>query len=159
VTYVERDRSTPDRGTRPAHSAREDPSRERPVLAMELRTVASTNVIPTIRTVAADLAARADFDLDAIDDLRMAVDDLCAMVVRIAVDKAGLRCAFTVRPERIEVDVEIDIADPLPTGSFGWRVLECLTDGVSVLSVPAGSEGHDRVCITVVKQAVRAQRL
>jgi serine/threonine-protein kinase RsbW len=127
-------------------------------VALELRTAASTAVIPTIRTVAADLAARADFDLDSIDDLRMAVDDLCAMLVRIAADKTGLRCTFTVRPERIEVDVEVDVTDSLPTGSFGWRVLECLTDGVSVLSLPAGTGGHDRVCITMVKQAVSVQR-
>lgn len=151
MTYVDRDLSKPDPGTPSA-------AREGPVLALELRTAASTIVIPTIRTVAADLAARADFDLDSIDDLRMAVDDLCAILVRIAADKGGLKCAFTVRRERIEVDVEIDVADPLPTGSFGWRILECLTDGVSVLSLPAGSEGHDRVCVTVVKQAVRAQQ-
>lgn len=154
MTYVERDCSNPHSGTHPA-----DPSREGSVLVLELRTAASTAVIPTIRTVAADLAARVDFDLDSIDDLRMAVDDLCAILVRIAADKSGLRCAFTVRPERIEVDVEVDVADSLPTGSFGWRVLECLTDGVSVLSLPAGSGGYDRVCITVVKQAVSVPRL
>jgi serine/threonine-protein kinase RsbW len=154
VTYVERDRSNPDGGPEPA-----DPSRAGPILALELRTAASTTVIPTIRTIAADLAARADFDLDSIDDLRMAVDDLCAMLVWIAADKAGLRCAFTVRPERIEVDVEMEVVESLPTRSFEWRVLECLTDGVSVLSLPAGSAGHNRVCITVVKQAVRVQRL
>jgi serine/threonine-protein kinase RsbW len=157
VTYVERDCANPQGGTQPAPQPAEPP-REEPVLALELRTAASTIVIPTIRTIAADLAARADFDLDSIDDLRMAVDDLCAMVVRIAAEKAGLRCAFTVRPERIEVDVEVDVVDALPTGSFAWRVLECLTDGVSVLSLPAGSGGRDRVCIAVVKQAVRARR-
>jgi serine/threonine-protein kinase RsbW len=153
VTYVERDRSNPDSGTRPA-----DSSCEGPVLALELRTAASSAVIPTVRTVAADLAARADFDLDSIDDLRMAVDDLCAMLVRIAADKAGLRCAFTVRPERIEVDVEVEVVYRLPTRSFEWRVLECLTDGLSVLSLPADSGGHDRVCVSVVKQVVGVQR-
>jgi serine/threonine-protein kinase RsbW len=143
----------PDGGTRPA-----EPARERAVLALELRTAGSTAVIPTIRTVVADLAARADFDLDSIDDLRMAIDDLCAMLVRIAADKTGLRCAFTVRPERIEVDVEAEVVGPLPTDSFAWRVLECLADGVSVLSLPAGPGGHDRVCITVVKQAGEVRR-
>jgi serine/threonine-protein kinase RsbW len=118
-------------------------------------------VIPTVRTVAADLAARADFDLDAIDDLRMAVDDLCAVLVRVAADDAMLECRFTVCSERIEVVVEIDVdggVDPLPTGSFGWWVLECLVDEVSVESMPAEPGRCTRLCVTLAKDAVRAHQ-
>ncbi|PZS37822.1 MAG: anti-sigma factor, partial [Pseudonocardiales bacterium] len=117
MTYVDSGCSMPHRGA--------DSNSDESVLSLELRTAASTVSIPTIRTVAADLAARADFDLDSIDDLRMAVDDLCAMLVRIAAADATLCCTFTVRPERIEVVAETDVddlADPLPTGSFAWRV-------------------------------------
>lgn len=136
-----------------------DASPDESVLSLELHTAASTVAIPTIRTVAADLAARADFDLDAIDDLRMAVDDLCAMLVRIAAADATLHCTFTVRPERIEVTAEIDVddlADPLPTGSFAWRVLQCLADEVGATSVPAGPGRRGRVRITLAKDAVTA---
>lgn len=74
-----------------------------PVLPMiELQTPAHAVAIPVIRTVAADLAARADFELDSIDDLRMAVDDACAMLVGVAADGATLSCRFIVWPERIE---------------------------------------------------------
>jgi serine/threonine-protein kinase RsbW len=112
-------------------------SREESPLFVELHTAASTVAIPTIRTVAADLAARADFDLDSIDDLRMAVDDACAMLVRVAAQDAQLSCTFTVRPERMEVAAEVEVSDgpnPLPIGSFSWRVLECLADEVSAVS-------------------------
>jgi serine/threonine-protein kinase RsbW len=129
------------------------------VLSLELRTTASTVSIPTIRTVAADLAARADFDLDSIDDLRMAVDDLCAMLVRIAAANATLYCTFTVRAERIEVAAETDVgdlADPLPTGSFAWRVLQCLADEVGATSVPAEPGRPGRVRITLAKDALTA---
>ncbi|HWR48731.1 MAG TPA: ATP-binding protein [Pseudonocardiaceae bacterium] len=155
VTYVDRDCASPNGGTRPA-----EPSCEESVQPFELHTAASTIAIPTIRMVAADLAARADFDLDSIDDLRMAVDDLCAMLVRIAADKATLSCRFTVQPERIEVAAEVVVdgtAEPLPTGSFGWRVLECLADEVSAVSLPAEAGRRDRVRITLAKDAVRAQ--
>jgi serine/threonine-protein kinase RsbW len=155
VTYVDRDCATPNGGARPAESS------TRSALSLELHTAASTIAIPTIRTVAADLAARADFDLDSIDDLRMAADDLCAMLVRIAADNATLSCRFTVRPERIEVAAEVDIddaADSLPTGSFGWRVLECLADQVSAVSLPAEPGRQGRVRVTLVKDAVRAQQ-
>ncbi len=113
--------------------------REEPVLSIELHTVAKPVAIPTIRTVAADLAARADFDLDSIDDLRMAVDDACAMLGRLAAVNATLSCRFIVWAERIEVAAEVDAdysTDPLPTGSFGWRVLESLADEVSGVFLP-----------------------
>jgi serine/threonine-protein kinase RsbW len=126
-------------------------------LSIELHTTASAIAIPTIRTVAADLAARADFDLDSIDDLRMAVDDVCAMLVRIAVLNATLSCSFTVRADRIEVAAEVDadaLAGPLPTKSFGWRVLESLTNEVSVHYLPGVRGQGGKVCITLVKDAV-----
>ena len=126
-------------------------------LSIELRTTASAIAIPTIRTVAADLAARADFDLDSIDDLRMAVDDVCAMLVRIAARDATLSCSFTVWADRIKLAAEIDadaLADPVPTNSFGWRVLESLADEVSVVYLPGVQGEGGRVCITLAKGAV-----
>jgi serine/threonine-protein kinase RsbW len=154
--YVDSDGSTPDRGP-----ALPNPSREEQVLSIELHTAATPVVIPTIRTVAADLAARADFDLDSIDDLRMAVDDVCAMLVRIAALNARLSCTFTVRAERIELAAEVDAddsADPLPTRSFGWRVLESLTDEVSVQFLPGAQGQRGRVCIILAKGAVPASQ-
>lgn len=131
-------------------------------LFVELRGAARSVVIPPIRTVAADLAARADFDLDAIDDLRMAVDDLCGMLVRLAAGDAVLWCGFTVGPARIEVAAEVEVPegglDRVPTGSFSWRVLECLAEELSVVSVPAQAGRRARVRITVAKHAVRASQ-
>jgi serine/threonine-protein kinase RsbW len=151
VTYVDSGTSMPNHGA--------DSNSDESVLSLELRTTASTVSIPTIRTVAADLAARADFDLDSIDDLRMAVDDLCAMLVRIAAANATLYCTFTVRAERIEVTAETDVgdlADPLPTGSFAWRVLQCLADEVGATSVPAEPGRPGRIRITLAKDALTA---
>jgi serine/threonine-protein kinase RsbW len=129
------------------------------VLSIELHTAATPVVIPTIRTVAADLAARADFDLDSIDDLRMAVDDVCALLVRIATLNATLSCTFTVRAEQIELAAEVDAddsADPLPTRSFGWRVLESLADEVSARFLPGAQGQRSRVRITLAKGALSA---
>lgn len=129
--------------------------------AVDLHTVAKGVVIPTIRTVAADLAARADFDLDAVDELRIAVDETCALLVGIAAADAGLRCRFTVGPERVELAAEVDIEnieDPLPIGSIGWRVLNCLADEVNALVLPAEPRQHGRVCIALAKDSMTAQR-
>jgi serine/threonine-protein kinase RsbW len=125
---------------------------------IELLTAARSLMIPRSRTVAADLAARADFDLDSIDDLRMAVDDACAMLVRIAAPNARLRCEFSVRSDQVKVTTEVDAAvDSLPTGSFGWRVLTCLADEVTAVALPAAPGQHGRVCISLTKNAETSQ--
>lgn len=114
-------------------------------------------VLPTIGTVAADLAARADFDLEAVDELRMAVDGTCALLVGIAAADAGSRCRFIAGPERVELAAEIDIDnvdDPLPIGSIGWRVLNCLADEVNALVLPAEPRQHGRVCIALAKDSM-----
>jgi serine/threonine-protein kinase RsbW len=110
------------------------------VLRIELHTPAGPVVLPVIRAVAADLAARADFEVDSIDDLRMAVDDACAMLIDIAAQGATLSCRFTVRPERIEAVAEVDVEDgvkSLTTGSLRWRVLKCLAEEVKACALPA----------------------
>jgi serine/threonine-protein kinase RsbW len=102
---------------------------------VEVRTSASAALIPTIRAVASDLAARADFDLDAISDLRMAVDEACATLVDVAAPGSDLHCEFTVLGERIEVRARVDIAGPgstVSTDTFGWRVLQTLADSVEL---------------------------
>lgn len=156
---MESDGSTPDLGATDPGATLPSLSGEEPVLSLELHTTADAIAIPTIRTVAADLAARADFDLDSIDDLRMAVDDVCAMLVRIAVLNATLSCWFTVRTERIELAAEVaanDSVGPLPTRSFGWRVLESLTDEVSARFLAGGQGESGRMRITLAKGAVTA---
>lgn len=113
------------------------------VSTVEIRTSANAALIPTIRAVASDLAARADFDLDAISDLRMAVDEACATLVDVAAPTATLQCTFLVHPERIEVRAEVEAAESdaaVSTDTFGWRVLQTLADDVQADQRP-GSDG------------------
>ncbi len=114
------------------------------VSTVEVRTSASAALIPTIRAVASDLAARADFDLDAISDLRMAVDEACATLVDIAAPSSMLRCTFLVRAEQIAVHAEVHGGHPdsaVSTATFGWRVLQTLADDVQALRTP-GTDGN-----------------
>ena len=126
------------------------------VSTVEVRTSASAALIPTIRAVASDLAARADFDLDAISDLRMAVDEACATLVDVAAPRSVLQCTFQVRPERIQVLAEVQAAQPdatVSTDTFGWRVLKTLADEVEVHHGTAGEDGRGTVGIRLDKRA------
>lgn len=123
---------------------------------VEIRTAARAALIPTVRAVASDLAARADFDLDSISDLRMAVDEACATLVGLAAPGSALRCTFDVHGERIEVAARVDTSAgaALPTDSFGWRVLQTLADQVSVESGEEGApEGRSALTIRLHKLA------
>ncbi len=123
---------------------------------VEVRTSASAALIPTIRAVASDLAARADFDLDAISDLRMAVDEACATLVDVAAPTSWLRCTFLVRPERIEVHAQVQTkhADTVvSTDTFGWRVLQTLADDVTVHHDPGSDAAGPTVGIRLDKRS------
>jgi serine/threonine-protein kinase RsbW len=123
---------------------------------VELRTSATAALIPTIRAVASDLAARADFDLDAISDLRMAVDEACATLVDVAAPSTMLHCTFLVHPEHIEVRAEVrtGAADAVvSTDTFGWRVLQTLADSVEALHKDSADSAGPTVGIRLDKRA------
>lgn len=108
---------------------------------VELRIPASAVHIPTVRTLAADLAGREDFDLDGIHDFRMAVDEACAQLVAIAAAGTTLNCVFFVSSAQIDVTATVQSTPSatLATNTFGWQVLSTLTDLVEpILDHPDG---------------------
>lgn len=88
--------------------------------------------LSTIRTVLAALATFDDLDLDAVADLRLAVDEACAVLINSAAPESDL--TLVVEPH---VDVLVihasttrsDAEDPV-LGGFSRHVLTALTDGV-----------------------------
>lgn len=121
---------------------------------VELRLSASAALIPTVRTVASDLAGRADFDLDAISDLRMAVDEACTTLVRLTTEQETLTCVFTLDTDSIGVCVSTRATRPgveVSTESFGWRVLQTLTDDVQARA--GGADDPNSIAIAMVKRS------
>lgn len=112
---------------------------------IEMRIAASAMQISAVRVVAADLAARQDFDLDAVSDLRMAVDEACATLVPLAAPNTMLSCRFLVGTGHIEVVVTVAVQQRavIAQNTFGWRVLLTLTDEVHAMS-GGGEDGTER---------------
>lgn len=94
--------------------------------------------LSTLRVVTADLAARADFDLDTVADLRLAVDEAASELVAVAAPGTVLRCVFSLDFRQLKVTswVYIRPGATLQRGSFGWRVLTTLVDEVQVIGEP-----------------------
>ena len=99
---------------------------------VELRIPADSAFLAVLRTATAGLAARLDFTLDDIEDLRIAVDEACAMVLPQARVDSDLTCAFDLEPTRLTVAVtaECDAPQAPDRDSFAWTVLSALTSEV-----------------------------
>jgi len=99
---------------------------------MELRLGADYTHLPTIRSMAGNVATRADFDMDTIADLRIAVDEACATLLNAARPDGTLVCRFSVGDSvlRFTAAVQTSATEAPGTGTFGWQVLTTLTDSV-----------------------------
>jgi serine/threonine-protein kinase RsbW len=109
---------------------------------IEVRTAAIPEVVPTLRTIAADIAMRRDFDLDAIEDLRMAVDEACALLLPTA-GSNELTCVFSATHGRIEVSVSVLADSPKLTedNALGWQLLTALATSAR-RSVTPSEDGY-----------------
>ncbi len=86
--------------------------------------------LPVVRAVASTIAMRENFDLDAISDITMAVDELCSELITRSAGAAVLACQFDMTGDKLTVhgSVRTESATPHSTTSFGWRVLTALVD-------------------------------
>jgi serine/threonine-protein kinase RsbW len=99
-----------------------------------LEVPAAGAYLGVLRTATAGLAARLQFTLDEIEDLRIAVDEASAMLLALAIPDAELSCRFTVTDVALIVETSVPTVAPhgrLPGGeSFSWQVLSALADEV-----------------------------
>jgi serine/threonine-protein kinase RsbW len=114
---------------------------------VELRLPADGAFASVLRTLTASLAARLDFTLDDIEDLRIAVSEAVAMVLDEADAGADLLCQFHMRPGELTLEVSTTSQSPAPPDydSFGWQVLTTLTTSARV----DASRGRYAVTLTV----------
>ena len=94
--------------------------------------------LSVLRTATAGLAARLDFTLDEIEDLRIAVDEACAMLLGQAVPGTGLECTFTLGRDLMTISVSVlsQAARPPASDTFAWTVLSALAGSVEALVGP-----------------------
>jgi serine/threonine-protein kinase RsbW len=105
---------------------------------VELTVPADPAYVAVLRTVTASLAARRDFTLDEIDDLRIAVDEACALLLPHARPASALSAGFGEADSSLQITVSVELADGasdtgpvLDETSFAWMVLTALADSVT----------------------------
>src|SRR5215212_10124959 len=105
---------------------------------LELRVPTTATQLPAVRAMAGDLAIRMDYDLDAVEDLRLAVDEACATLTQITAGEA-------------------------PQDGFGWAILATLVDAVEArrstqAQVPAGDGSATPVGLIAMDKYLPGQR-
>ena len=94
------------------------PAAERRADRLELRVPTSPTQLPAVRAMTGDLAMRMDFDLDAVEDLRLAVDEACAILAAIALRDVPLTVVFEATRDALRIDAWV----PTATSSRAPRV-------------------------------------
>jgi serine/threonine-protein kinase RsbW len=113
---------------------------------------ANSVYLSVLRTATAGLAARLHFTLDEIEDLRIAVDEACAMLLAgEELPDSELHCRFTLTPDEIDVTVTLPgVRRSLPPqNTFAWQVLTALTGEVDA------EVDDDQLTIGLVKRRSR----
>jgi serine/threonine-protein kinase RsbW len=102
--------------------------------AVELRVSAEPSQLSVIRAVAGTIAGQADFDLDAIADVRLAMDEACSFLIVRAKPNSTLSCSFQHSPAELRVSISTHTVDGEPSKprTFGWYVLSTLTDSIGL---------------------------
>ena len=120
---------------------------------VRLRLPAVGAYLSVLRSATAGLAARLDFTLEEIEDLRIAVDEACAILLTDAAVDADLECEFELLPDEIRVSVTVPTVDgekPV-RDSFAWTVLAALAG-----SVDSRVDEENRVSIDLQKRRAAA---
>ena len=101
---------------------------------VELRLPADGAYASVLRTTTAALAARLDFTIDDIEDLRMAVAEATALVLEVADEGSDLVSSFGLRTGEMTVSVSVGARAPGEPDydSFAWQVLTTLSTSAKV---------------------------
>lgn len=123
----------PARGERTAPAPRPSADSAQAESVVEVRVAAEASQLSVLRAVTGDLAMRADFDVDSIADLRLAVDEACSSLIRLAASDRTLTCRFLRDEASLSVSASVvsDHPQEARRDTFSWRVLSALTDSVS----------------------------
>lgn len=115
---------------------------------VEVRVPADVVYVSILRLTAAGLGARCELTIDDIEDLRLAVDEACALLLPHASPDSVVDARFELAYGHLAVEVSISSAGhaQLDRTGFAWTVL-------GALAAPVDVRHHDgRITIALTKR-------
>jgi serine/threonine-protein kinase RsbW len=100
---------------------------------VELSVPARTSYVSLIRSATAAICAQADFTVDALDDLRLAVDEAAALVMSDAPPDSDISTRWQVTGPTVLIDISCPTTTgaPVAKNTFAWTVLTALVEDVA----------------------------
>lgn len=99
--------------------------------AVELSIPAKAELLSLARLTVAAVAARADFDFEEIEDLRLALDELCSRMLTNG-DQGTLALRYEWSPGNLHVRCALGGSDPVPPApadsDLSDRILDALVN-------------------------------
>jgi len=102
---------------------------------VEVRLPADGVFVSVLRTTAAAIAARLDFTMDDIEDLRICVGEAGALAIPVAAAGSDVTARFSLGTATLHVELAVEQAAPdegPDRDSFAWQVLDTVADEASL---------------------------
>lgn len=102
-----------------------------------LEVPAHASFLSVLRATASLLAARLDFTLEELDELRIAVDEAATILVQAPDGDGPVRCCFEVEGGTVRCELSRTVHQSMSEpSSFGWLLLKSVADDVDVTLAP-----------------------
>jgi serine/threonine-protein kinase RsbW len=95
---------------------------------IELRMHAIRDHVPGLRAMAAERVMRSDHDLDFVDDVRLAVDEVCAIMLANCVPADMLTMRLLIDPDGVAINAWVPLRGHEMADGLSLRVLQALAD-------------------------------
>lgn len=117
--------------------------------AVTMQVPAHADFVSTLRITAASLGANCELTVDDIEDLRLAVDEACALLLRVAHRDSTMDARFELAAGNLAVILSVPSAAGATAPDregLGWAVLSALATSVDVANTDAS------MALTVTKR-------
>ncbi|MFZ2172774.1 MAG: ATP-binding protein [Rhodococcus sp. (in: high G+C Gram-positive bacteria)] len=116
-----------------------------------LHVAAEFEKLPVVRAVAETIAILGDFTLDDVADVKLAVDEVCSVLIAATRKGSELTCSFASSEIALHITVSASVdREGVPNQEgFGWHVLETLMDFATVTVAVSGEEAAPEREVTV----------
>jgi hypothetical protein len=89
---------------------------------------ARSSFIGLARVTAASLGAELDLDIDQLDDLRLALNELVAALIEVAEDDATIAVEYTLADDELSVSGRLSAGDGATLDDLSRQILGVVTD-------------------------------
>ncbi|WP_245553258.1 ATP-binding protein [Nocardia veterana] len=107
-----------------------------------VRVLAESRQLLMLRALAETVALMAEFALDEVTDIRVALDEIATALIERAVPGSSIECDFGYDGQQMTVTVSAVAVTPeaLHRDGLGWHVLTSITDALEASTAPFDPE-------------------